>query len=258
MRGGSGKIRLFIGLAIVAFAVLKYCSSAVTNEFTGETQYVDLTTDQEIAMGLSATPSMMEQYGGEHPDQNAQNLVDRVGQKLVQTSIARNTDYQFDFHLLRDDRTINAFALPGGQCFITAALYSQLENEDQLAGILGHEIAHVVARHSAARMSQQGLAQGVITGVSVGTSGGGEMAASIAQMLTMKYGRDDELQSDDLGVKMMIDAGYDPNQMIGVMEILKAAADPNRQPEFQSTHPDPENRVERIKEAIIKYGGTLN
>lgn len=73
-------------------------------------------------------------------------------------------------------------------------------------------------------------------------------------MLTMKYGRDDELQSDDLGVKMMIDAGYDPYEMIGVMEILKNAAGPNRAPEFQSTHPDPENRVERIKEAIRKYG----
>ncbi len=254
MRGGSGKIRLFIGLAIVAFAVLKYCSSAETNNFTGETQYVDLSTDQEIAMGLSAAPSMIAEYGGLHPDQQAQAQLDRVGKKLVNSSIGRNTDYQYDFHLLADDRTINAFALPGGQCFITAALYQQLENEDQLAGVMGHEIGHVIARHSAERMSQQGLAQGVITGVSVGTDGGGEAAASIAQMLTMKYGRDDELQSDDLGVKMMIDAGYDPYEMIGVMEILKNAAGPNRAPEFQSTHPDPENRVERIKEAIRKYG----
>ncbi|MGB3590513.1 MAG: M48 family metalloprotease, partial [Nonlabens sp.] len=74
-------------------------------------------------------------------------------------------------------------------------------------------------------------------------------------MLTMKYGRDDELQSDDLGVKMMIDAGYDPYQMIGVMQILKAAAGPNRTPEFQSTHPDPDNRIERIKESIERHRG---
>lgn len=155
MRGGSGKIRLFIGLAIVAFAVLKYCSSAETNNFTGETQYVDLSTDQEIAMGLSAAPSMIAEYGGLHPDQNAQAQLDRVGKKLVNSSIGRNTDYQYDFHLLADDRTINAFALPGGQCFITAALYSQLENEDQLAGVMGHEIGHVIARHSAERMSNK-------------------------------------------------------------------------------------------------------
>ena len=78
-------------------------------------------------------------------------------------------------------------------------------------------------------------------------------AQAIAQMVTMKYGRDDELQSDDLGVKMMIDAGYDPSGMIGVMKILAAAGGPNRQPEFQSTHPDPENRIQKIKEAIEKY-----
>ncbi len=254
MKGGSGKIRLFIGLAIVAFTVIKYCSSAETNDHTGETQYVNLTTDQEIAMGLSAAPSMMAAHGGLHPDQQAQAQLDRVGSKLVNSSIGRETGYEYDFHLLADDSTINAFALPGGQCFITAALYQQLENEDQLAGVMGHEIGHVIARHSAERISQQGLAQGVITGVSVGTDGGGQMAQSIAQMLTMKYGRDDELQSDDLGVKMMIDAGYDPYEMIGVMEILKNAAGPNRTPEFQSSHPDPENRVERIKEAIQKYG----
>lgn len=253
MRGGSGKIRLFIGLAIIAFAVLKYCSSATTNEFTGETQYLDLTIKEEIALGLQAAPSMMEQYGGLHPDQQAQNMLDQVGAKLVNSSIARNSGYNWDFHLLADDRTINAFALPGGQCFITAALFSQLENEDQLAGVMGHEIGHVIAKHSAQRMSKDGLVQGVITGVAVGADGGAQAAQAVAQMITMKYGRDDELQSDDLGVKMMIDAGYNPSEMIGVMTILKNAAGPNRTPEFQSTHPDPENRIERIKESIEKY-----
>lgn len=253
MKRGSGKIRLFIGLAIIAFAVFKYCSSGSTNEYTGETQYVDLTVQEEIAMGLQAAPSMMEQYGGMYPDQQAQDQLDRIGAKLVQSSIARNTNYNWDFHLLADTQTINAFALPGGQCFITAALYSQLENEDQLAGVMGHEIGHVIARHSAARIQQQGLAQGVVTGVSVGVDGGAQAAQAVAQMMTMKYGRDDELQSDDLGVKMMIDAGYDPYQMIGVMEILAAAGGPNRAPEFQSTHPDPDNRIERIREAIEKY-----
>lgn len=253
MKRGSGKIRLFIGLAIVAFAVFKFCASETTNEFTGEKQYVDLTVEQEIAMGLQAAPSMMQQHGGLHPDQEAQNTVDAVGAKLVQSSIAREADYNWDFHLLADDQTINAFALPGGQCFITAALYSKFENIDQLAGVMGHEIGHVIARHSAERIQQQGLANGVITGVSVGVEGGGQAAQAVAQMLSMKYGRNDELQSDDLGVKMMIDAGYDPYQMISVMEILAAAGGPNRPPEFQSTHPDPENRIQKIKEAIERY-----
>lgn len=253
MKRGGGKIKLFIGLAIVAFAVIKYCGSAETNEHTGEKQYIDLTVNEEIALGLQAAPSMIQQHGGLYQNQEYQNIVDAVGQKLVQSSIGKSTDYRYEFHLLADERTINAFALPGGQCFITYALYRQLENVDQLAGVLGHEIGHVVAKHSAARMSQQGLAQGVITGVSVGTDGGGQAAEAIAQMITMKYGRDDELQSDQLGVQMMLDAGFDPYEMIGVMEILKAAGGPNRTPEFQSTHPDPENRIERIKEAIEYY-----
>lgn len=253
MKGGSGKVRLFLGLAIVAFAVLKYCSSATTNEFTGETQYVNLTVKEEIALGLQAAPSMIQQYGGLHPDALAQAQLDAVGATLVRSSIARNSGYNWEFHLLADDSTINAFALPGGQCFITAALYSKLQNEDQLAGIMGHEIGHVIAKHSAARMTKDGLAQGVITGVSISTDGGAQAAQAIAQMLTMKYGRDDELQSDQLAVKMMIDASYNPEELIGVMEILKAAAGPNRTPEFQSTHPDPENRIARIKEAIASY-----
>ena len=88
----------------------------------------------------------------------------------------------------------------------------------------------------------------------VGSEGGaGQMASMIANVINMKYGRGDELESDDLGVKFMIESGYQAEEMIGVMQILKAAAGPNRTPEFQSTHPDPENRIEKIKEAIQKY-----
>ncbi|AZQ42865.1 M48 family metallopeptidase [Nonlabens ponticola] len=249
----GGKIRIFIGLAIVLFALYQYYSSATTNEFTGEKQYVDLTTEEEIALGLQAKPSMMQQHGGLLQDIEAQALVDQVGARLIQSSIASDTDYNWEFHLLADSQTINAFALPGGQCFITAAMYNQLENVDQLAGVMGHEIGHVIARHSAERLEQQKLSQGLVTGASVAVEGGGQMAAAVTQMVNMKYGREDELQSDDLGVKMMMDAGFDPYEMVGVMEILKAAGGPNRTPEFQSTHPDPDNRIEKIKESIRKY-----
>ncbi|MCL4139976.1 UNVERIFIED_CONTAM: hypothetical protein GTU68_045640 [Idotea baltica] len=197
---------------------------------------------------------MAEQHGGLHPSQKDQDIVDKVGNSLVNNSIAKETPYRYDFHLLRDPQTINAFALPGGQIFITYALYSQLQNEDQLAGVLGHEIGHVVGRHSAERIAKQGLTQGIISGVLVGGGDGtGQMAAMIGNVINMKYGRGDELESDELGVKFMLDAGYQPEEMMGVMEILKAAAGPNRTPEMQSTHPDPENRIEKIKEAIEKY-----
>lgn len=253
-RRGGFKIRLLIGAGIILFTLFKYYSNRGTNPYTGKKQSIELTTDEEITLGLQSAPQMAQQHGGLYPDQRAQDLVDKIGNELVNNSIARETPYRYDFHLLRDPEAINAFALPGGQIFITYALFSKLENEDQLAGVLGHEIGHVVGRHSAERMAKQGLTQGIISGVVVGADGGaGQMAAMIANVVNMKYGRGDELESDDLGVKFMIESGYDPEEMIGVMKILKAAAGPNRVPEFQSTHPDPENRIEKIREAIQKY-----
>jgi predicted Zn-dependent protease len=255
MRRG-GKFKYIIGFAIVAFAVFRFCGSEETNEFTGEKQFISMSPQEEIALGLNATPGMIEEFGGLHPDQAAQDLVDRVGNKLVQSGVAADSPYKYEFHLLADSQTINAFALPGGPCFITAALFNQLENEDQLAGVLGHEIGHVIAKHSAARMSQQQLANGVVQGVNVGSEGQlGQAAAAVAQTVTMKYGRSDELQSDDLGVKMMLDAGYNPEEMIGVMKILKTASGGSSVPEWQSSHPNPDNRIEKIKEAIEKYKG---
>jgi len=255
-RRGNRKVRLIIGAAIVLFAVVKYCSSAETNPYTGKEQHITITEDQEIAIGLQSTPQMKQQYGGLYPDENLQNLLDKVGQKLVDNSIAEETGYRYDFHLLADAKTINAFALPGGQIFITYALYSKLENEDQLAGVIGHEIGHVVGRHSADRMSKQGLTQGILNGVAVGFDPStAQGAAAIANIINMKYGREDELESDDLGVRFMLKAGYNAEEMIGVMQILKTAAGPNKTPEFKSTHPDPENRIEKIKEAIEKYKG---
>lgn len=253
-RGGGMKIRLIIGAGIILFSLFKYYSNRGTNPYTGKKQSISLTEKEEIALGLQSAPSMAQKHGGLYPDQQAQNLVDEIGNKLVQNSVANQSPYQFDFHLLRDPQAINAFALPGGQIFITYALYSKLENNDQLAGVLGHEIGHVVGRHSAERMSKHGLTQGLISGVLLG--GGeemGQMGQMIANAVNMSYGREDELESDDLGVKFMIDAGYQPEEMIGVMKILKAAAGPNRVSERQSTHPDPENRIEKIKEAIVKY-----
>jgi len=147
-------------------------------------------------------------------------------------------------------------ALPGGQCFITAALYAKLKNEDQLAGVLGHEIGHVIHRHGAERMASQGFIQGLIQSVMIG-SGGSQSMAQIANMVgnytSMKYGRDQELESDDFGVRLMMEAGYAPENLIGVMDILEAASGGSNKPEFQSTHPSPENRRQMIKDAIEKY-----
>lgn len=252
MRGRNFKIRLLIGAAIALFFILKRCSQQETNPYTGRTQTISMTPDREIAIGLESAPEMAEQYGGLHPNNEYQALVDGVGNKLVNNSIARETPYRYEFHLLNDPNTVNAFALPGGQIFITYALFSELQNEDQLAGVLGHEIGHVLGRHSAERIAESEYWQGLVTAGSVGADMGG-LVSGIGQQTLLKNGRGDELESDDLGVRFMLKAGYNPEEMIEVMEILKAAAGPNRVPEFQSTHPDPDNRIEKIRESIEKY-----
>jgi predicted Zn-dependent protease len=253
-RRNSWKIRIFIGLAIVAFAFLRKCSSTETNPYTNREQAIALDPQEEIALGVQSAPQMAAQHGGLYPDQRMQAYVDMVGDKLVANSMASNSPYQYEFHLLADEQTINAFALPGGQIFITYALFEKL-TEDQLAGVLGHEIGHVLGRHSSERIANTEFWQTVSQGANVGANAG-DLIAGIGQNTLLTNGRGDELESDDLGVLIMMNSGYDSYEMINVMKILKDAAGPNRVPEFQSTHPDPDNRIERIKEAIEKYGGT--
>lgn len=258
--GGLSKGRILIALVIAAFSVLSYCGSRSFNPFTDEEQYVAISKEQEIALGLQAAPEMAQQYGGADPDQDAQFLVDEVGQRIIEANDLDETDYPFEFTLLDDDRTVNAFALPGGQIFITAALFDQLETEGQLAGVLAHEIVHAVARHSAQQMAKAQLTQG-LTGAAViaaydpndpSTQQTAQVAALIGQVVNMKFGRDDELESDALGVNYMAEAGYDPRAMLEVMRILAQASQGQRPPEFFSTHPDPDNRLENIREAIAE------
>lgn len=252
-RRGS-KLRIVIGLVVALFSVISYFGSKSYNPVTGEKQYLSMTPHQEVALGLQAAPQMMQQHGGLYPNQQDQDVVDRVGFSLLRANPNIPEDWQFDFHLLRDDRTINAFALPGGQCFITYALYRQLETEGQLAGVLGHEIGHVVARHGAQRMAKGKLTQGLIGAVATASESqrSTQLAAMIGNMVNMKYGRGDELESDELGIIFMANAGYNPESMVGVMKILAAAGGGRSQPEFFSTHPNPENRIGRIKDVIAK------
>lgn len=251
--------RLVIAAIILLIGLVSYFGTSVLNPITGEKQHISLSTDQEIALGLGAAPSMAEQFGGLEPDPKLQEFVQRVGDRVVRQSVAAQTPYQFQFHLLRDPQTVNAFALPGGPIFITRGLLSRLQNEAQLAGVLGHETGHVVARHSAEHMAKSQLGQSIVGAIYVGTSdqyGRGQQAAMLAavtnQMLQLKYGREDELEADTLGVRVISEAGYDPRALLVVMKILEEAGGGQRRSEFTSTHPNPGNRQQVIREAIDK------
>ncbi|MEZ4754120.1 MAG: M48 family metalloprotease [Bdellovibrionota bacterium] len=260
LAGGSPKRRLIIAAVIVAFTLFSYLGSSSVNPITGEKQKVSLTVDQEIALGIQSAPEMAQQYGGLDKDRTAQVLVKKVGGKLLFRGVQKKIPYQFDFHLLADQKVVNAFALPGGQIFITRALLDRFNSEDQLAGVIAHEIGHVLERHGAEHLAKANLTQGLAqaAGIAVydpnrpGTAAGAQIAQAIGQLVNMKYGRDDELESDRWAVRLTTKAGYRPEAMIEVMEILSEAHKAGRPPEFMSTHPASENRVAVIREEINK------
>ena len=253
----AGCLRIGLALAMVAIAVISFLGSKQFNPVTGEDQYVSISQDQEIAMGLQAAPEMAAEFGGLDPDPDYQAFVDALGNVLVQNSVAASSGYPFEFYVLADTQTVNAFALPGGPVFVTRALIDAMETEGQVAGVMAHEISHVLARHSAEQIAQTQLTQGITGAVLIATydpenpssQQAAQMAVLVSQLVNMQFSREDELQADRLGVQIMAEAGYDPRSMADVMETL-AAANPGGMPEFFSTHPNPDNRIQRIEEAI--------
>jgi predicted Zn-dependent protease len=257
-RGGLGGGRLLIAAAIAIFSLFTYFSTRQTNPVTEEVQNISLTPEQEVVLGQQAAPEMAAQYGGLSANEELQARVDQIGQKILASSEAGEAPYPFEFHVLADPETVNAFALPGGQVFVTEGLINLLESEGELAGVIGHEIVHIVGRHSAEQIARAQLTEG-LTGAAVmatydpenpSSAQSAAMAQLVGQAVNMKYGRDDELESDRLGVRYMAAAGYDPRAMVGVMQKLDQAAQGARPPEFMSTHPDPGRRIEQIEAAI--------
>lgn len=273
-RGSGMKLRLLIAGGIVLFSLFSYLRTSDVNPITGKAQRVAIDPTEEIQLGLASRQQMAAQHGGLHPNQEFQQVVDKIGLRLVNAldqRIARESNrtnpYSFEFHLLQDPNAVNAFALPGGQVFITYNLFERIRRYgkstdfggpvDRLAGVLGHEVGHVIARHGAQRMAKQKLTQGLIGAASVGGGNmqSGQMAAMIGKMVNMKYGRGDELEADQWGVALSKEAGFDPRAMLDVMEILEESAPGGGPPEMMSTHPKPKNRkayiTKILKEANI-------
>lgn len=257
-RGGGIGGRLIIAAIMALVAVVGYFGSTQINPVTNEEQRLSMTAEQEIALGRQAAPELAAQFGGLTQDQALQARVTQIGDAIVAASDAGRSPYQFEFHVLADQQTINAFALPGGQIFVTEAILRMAETEGEVAGVLAHEIFHVVGRHSAEQAARAQLSEG-LTGAAVlatydpndpSSAGSAQVAQLIGQVVNMRYGREDELESDHEGVQYMVQAGYDPRAMLSVMQKLEQASQGQAPPEFFSTHPSPERRIERIQEAI--------
>lgn len=255
--------RLMAALMIAIVGVVIYYSQVQENPVTGEKQHVAITPDQEISLGLQSAPEMAAQMGGEVSSSDPQHIeVEKIGNFLATHTIAKKSPWQFQFHLLTDPKVINAFALPGGQIFITMGLLNKLQTEAQLAGVLSHEMGHVIERHSAEQMAKSQFGQLLVQAVGVGASDpnhpGYAMSASmlasmVNQMIGLRYSRKDEAAADMWGLKLMSEAGYDPKAMIEVMEILKAADQGGHAIEMFQSHPDPDARIKNIKDYLHEH-----
>jgi predicted Zn-dependent protease len=256
-------------LIIAVIGIAMYYFNTETNPVTGKKQHVAMDVDDEMRLGLQSAPKMAAQMGGAadpREDGRAQ-FVARIGARLVAESDARRSPYVGNYHffLLNDPETINAFALPGGQIFITRGLFDKLGDEAELAGVLGHEIGHVVNRHAAEHLATGRLGQLLTVAVGVGASGNRNrgrdaqmVAAMVNEMTQLKFTRSDESEADHYGLRYMAQAGYDPSAMLDVMTILKQAGQGSRQPEFLSTHPLPETRLAEIRATLDRdYPGGI-
>lgn len=229
-----------------------------------------MSRDQEIALGSEAQPLMVTEYGGKVEDPALQQYVTNIGAKMAKETEAQNPSLPWEFTLLNTD-VVNAFALPGGKVFFTRGLAERLTTEAQMAGVLGHEIGHVTAQHGAQRIASQTLFNGAMAvgAVVVSTSSndkvkqyGGYGIPALAlggNVVMLKYGRDEELEADRLGVRYMANVGYNPRGQMEVMQVLQQLSAGSSQPEFLSTHPDPAARVQQVEGLLAgQYAYTQN
>ncbi len=245
-------------LSIACVAPLLLLLSALvgcsTNPTTGRTAYYALSRDQEIQIGEQNKAGMIQEFGGEVQRAELRQYVRDVGMRLVATvgqddPAMSNLPWEF---VLLDSDVVNAFALPGGKVFMSRGLAQRMTNEAQLAGVLGHEIGHVTAQHTSERFgdaTKTGLFAG-LGSVAIGAIFGVDVsgvAEQVSNVTLASYGRDQENEADTLGMRYMVRAGYDPIGQLQVMQILASLDKTGRPPEFLSTHPYPEKRIENIQ-----------
>lgn len=247
----------------ILFAALALAGCAV-NPVTGKNELSLMSEAEEMKTGKNAYPVYTQGSGGEFRDRELNAYVKRVGQNIAKKSHRPNLDYDFN---VVNDSNVNAYALPGGKISITRGLLTRMDNEAQLAGVLGHEIGHVTARHAAAGYTRSVLvgvvmAAGYVALESSDVEGkeliaaGGAVASGL---VLMKYSRDQERQSDELGLEYMTAAGYNPEGFVQTMQILQSLSDkePSAIEGMFASHPISSERVATAKKAVAKYPAVL-
>ncbi len=226
--------------------------ACATNPVTGRRELSLVSEAQEIQMGRQASQGDLQRVGAlQNPE--AQALVRRIGAQMAAKS--ERPGLPWEFHAL-DDAAVNAFAYPGGFIFVTRGLMTHLNSEAELAEVIGHEIGHVTAKHTVAAISKQQVTQIGLVGASIFSptvARYGDVLGAGASLLFLKFGREDELQADALGFQYSLAQGYDVREAPKVFQTLgRLAGDAGRLPEWQSTHPDPGNRVQLAEQRVAQ------
>jgi len=237
--------RFVTAVAMGTFALwLVAGAGCATNPVTGKRQLSLIGEAQEIEMGREADKEVAASFGL-YADEAMQQYVNALGTRIAATTERPNLPWTFR---VVDDAAVNAFAIPGGFVYVTRGIMTHLNSEAELAGILGHEIGHVTARHSVSQISKQQLAQvGLAAGMVLSPKFAqfGNLAETAMGLMFLKFSRSDESQADQLGLKYMMAGGYDPRKLVDVFAMLQALSQQSgsgRLPQWMSTHPDPENR----------------
>ncbi len=241
--------RMLRKLALLA-VICGLCLSAgcAVNPITGQEELMFFPDQQDIAIGQQYAPEVEKELKGKIEDLAVQNYIKSIGQKVARVS--HRPDFEYHFVAVKD-KSINALALPGGYIFITKGLLVKLKSEAQLAGILAHEVVHVVARDTSNMMSKQiGMDILFTAAMSQTSSQGAQTVAELTrQILSLRYSREDEKTADLGGLDYMVRAGYNPHGMVETMQMLENEQT-IRMVEFLSTHPSPENRVDYLRARI--------
>lgn len=231
-------------------AVLLSVSGCRTNPVTGKKELNFMSEQKEIALGKESDPAIVAGYGL-YEDEKMQKFIDEKGQEMARISHRPHLNYEFK---ILDSPVVNAFAVPGGYVYFTRGIMAHFNNEAEFAGVLGHEIGHITARHSAKQYSKQMLGQvGLIAGVvlSPDVRNNFQQIQQGMGLLFLKFGRDAESQSDMLGVSYSTEVGYDSEYMAGFFKTLsrmREGTESESIPTFMSTHPDPGDRYNNVKQ----------
>ena len=244
---------------IVTLAVALLAIACAVNPVSGKKELMFFSEQQEIAMGQETDQAIRQQYGI-YEDKALNDYVNRVGQSMVSHSHRPKLKHYF---AILDTPMVNAFAAPGGYIYVTRGILALMNSEAELAAVLGHEMGHVAARHSMAKMSGQMLAQiGLVVGsvISKDIRKFAGLASIGTQLLFLKFSRSDEYQADSLGIRYSRQAQYAPGEMLrffSALENMSAESSSHNIPTFLSTHPMTSDRIAKVKEQLSSQDASL-